>query len=904
MERGSRFRRLFRLERGAAGVAEEVDDELEFHFDMTIRELTGRGMAPDEAKREAERRFGDVSRTRSELAALGRARAGGERRARRGEAVLQDLRYALRGLRRKPGFTLGVVLTLGLGIGANATMFGIVDRLLFRPPAYLPRPDEVHRVYFVRTLDGTDRAIANTSYRRFEDVRASVTSFSEVAGFWRSELAVGVGEAAREVEVAMVSPELWRIFDARPVAGRFFGAAEDRLPDGSPVAVLGYEYWRSALGGRDVLGTRLRIGRRDYTVIGVAPKGFHALWMSPSAAFIPLAAGGAEIAEGMDDGFAGTYGFSWMQLLVRRKPGVTRETAEAELSRAYRASYAAQREVMPQVDPPERVRPRALAAPVLGERGPNRTTVAKVATWLVGVSIAVLVIACANVGNLLLARALGRRREIAVRLALGVTRRRLFGQLLLESVLLALLGGAAGLVLAEWGGGLVRAVLLPDVAWTDGMLDGRVLLFTAAAALLAGVFAGLAPVLQTRRADVAAALKAGAREGTYQRSRLRMGLIVLQCTLSVVLLAGATLFVQSFRNVHRLRLGYEPDRVLYVSARMRGEALSDEQADRLKERLLEGSRALPVVEQATRTLTVPFWMSVDNPIFVPGVDSVERFGIFTQQAASPGYFATMGTRILRGRPITEADRRGAPPVMVVSASMARTLWPGGDAIGRCVKVGADTMPCATVVGIAEDIKRESLSDDPGLLYYLSMAQYPPGAGGLFVRTRGPAAGRADEVRRALQRLMPGASYVNVTPMDDIVDPNMRSWRLGAAMFTAFGLLALLVAAVGLYSVIAYNVSQRTHELGVRMALGARRGDVVRLVLADALGLAGVAVVLGALIVLVAGRWVEPLLFDASARNPVVIAGIGAALLVIAAAASFLPALRASRVDPAVALRAD
>ena len=903
MERGSRFRRLFRLERGAADVDHDIGAELDFHFAMAVDELTARGMTAAEARREAERRFGSVDRTREELVALDRARLGSERRARWGATVAQDLRYAARGLRRKPGFTVAVMLTLGLGIGANATMFGIVDRLLFRPPAYLPNPAEVNRVYFSRFLRGEERNISNTSYRRYQDIRAGATAFAEIAGYWRADLAIGVGEEARETSVATVSPEFWRIFDAPPARGRFFRPDEDRLPAAAPVTVLGYEYWQSALGGRDVIGSRLHIGRRDYTVIGIAPKGFHALWLTPSAAYIPLAAGGAEISDGGMD-FATEYGNQWMEILVRRKPGVSAEAASAELTRLYRSSYAAQRLAQPQLESVEKVRAHALATPVQRERGPNQTTVAKVAVWLIGVSLVVLVIACANVGNLLLARALGRRREIAVRLALGVSRRRLLGQLFLESMLLAALGGVAGLVFAEWGGSLIRATLLPDAAWTDAVFDRRVLAFTALAALAAGLLAGIAPVLQARRADVAAALKAGAREGTYQRSRLRMGLLVIQCALSVVLLVGAALFVRSFRNVHQLRLGFDPDRLLYVATESRGEALTDEQMGLLKERLLDGARRLPGVEQASRGVTVPFQRSVDVSLYVPGIDSVDRLGIFTQQAVSPGYFETMGTRILRGRPIRATDRQGAPLVMVVSASMARTLWPGGEAIGQCVKVGSDTMPCAEVVGVAEDVKRESLTDDAGLLYYLSMAQYPPGVGGLFVRTRGLAAAQAESVRRGLQALMPGAAYVNVIPMDDIVGPNMRSWQLGATMFSAFGILALLVAAVGLYSVIAYNVSQRTHELGVRVALGARTHDILRLVLTDAMRLAVVAVVLGTAAVILAGRWVEPLLFGTSARDPLILAVIGVGLLAIAGIASFIPAIRASRVDPAVALTAD
>jgi predicted permease len=385
---------------------------------------------------------------------------------------------------------------------------------------------------------------------------------------------------------------------------------------------------------------------------------------------------------------------------------------------------------------------------------------------------------------------------------------------------------------------------------------------------------------------------------------MRMGLLVFQCALSVVLLVGAALFVRSFRNVSQLRLGYDPDRVLYVALQSRGVELSDEAMDALKERIRAAAEELPAVEAATRTLTVPFFQSADVDLFVPGIDSVQRFGIFTMQAASPGYFRTMGTRIIRGRPITEEDRRGAPRVMVASESMARVLWPGKDAIGQCVKVRADTVPCTTVVGIAEDIRRESLTEDTGFLYYLSMAQFSRGAGGLFVRTRGPADEQSAAVRSALQRLMPGASYVTVTPMEEFVAPNMRSWELGATMFSIFGMLALVVAAVGLYSVIAYNVSQRTHELGVRMALGARTSDIVRIVLTDALKLAVAAVALGTVVVLYAGKWVEPMLYGTSARDPLVILAIGAGLLAIAAVASFVPALRASRVDPGLALRAD
>jgi predicted permease len=904
MSRIPGLRRLFRLGR-PQDVERSVDDELRFHFDETVRELVAGGMPPGEARREAERRFGDREAAREQMAALDRERVGAERRSEWWSALAQDLRYAARGLRLKPGFTAAVVVTLGLGIGANATMFGIVDRLLFRPPAYLAHPDEVHRVYFVRTLDGSEFVGSSTGYRRYRDLRAMTSRFSDFALYFSPTLAVGAGEEARELPVQAVSASFWRFFDARPVIGRFFAADEDRLPEGTDVAVLGYGYWRTRFQGRgEALGTRLRIGRHDYTIIGVAPKGFMGVEQQPPAAFIPITAGIAERGPpGVD--LAGTYGWSSPDVLVRRRDGVSVAAASADLTRAYLLSYAQQRLERPGTAPAEITKPHALAGPVLSERGPQVSDDAKVALWLVGVAAIVLIIACANVGNLLLARAFGRRREIAVRLALGIGRGRLVAQLFTESALLALLGGAAGIAIAQWGGGVLRATLLPQVAWTSTLADPRVLTFSMLIAIAAGVLAGLAPVVHAGRADVASALKAGVREGTYHRSRLRTGLLVVQGALSVVLLVGAGLFVRSFRNVRALPLGFDADRLLSVSLEMRGVELSKEESARLRLSLVERARQIPGVEGAARALTVPFANTWSFPVSVPGVDTARINHLdISLQAASAGYLETMGTHLLRGRTISDDDRTDAPLAMVVSQSLARLLWPDRDALGQCVRIGADAVPCHTVVGIVEDIKHSDFRDDPGLNYYLSSAQWRPELGGLMVRTRGDASAMAAATRHALQSLMPTPAYVTVTPLADIVAPRMRQWALGATMFTVFGVLALVVAAVGLYSVVAYSVAQRSHELGVRVALGAQVRDVVRLVVGDALRVALVAVVLGLLAARVAGRWIAPLLFETSPADAPIFMGVAVVLVAVAAAASFVPARRAARVDPCIALRAD
>jgi len=384
-----------------------------------------------------------------------------------------------------------------------------------------------------------------------------------------------------------------------------------------------------------------------------------------------------------------------------------------------------------------------------------------------------------------------------------------------------------------------------------------------------------------------------------------VALLVAQGALSVVLLVGAGLFVRSLRKVESVALGYDVDPVLIVDLQMRGVNLDSASAVALRARLLEEARTIPGVERASRRIVVPFWSSWNMSIYVAGIDSTDRLGEFDLNAVSPDYFATMGTRLLRGRGISESDVAGAPRVMVVGESMARVLWPGREALGQCVRVGSDTVPCTTVVGIAETIRAQRLDRDAGYFYYyVSSAQFNPDRGGLFVRTRGPAVDAKETVRRRLQALMPGPSYLTVTPLSDILGSQRLSWRLGAALFTVFGALALVLAAIGLYSVVAYNVAQRTQEMGVRIALGARMHDVARLVLSEGMKLAAVGIALGGAIALVVSRWVKPLLFGVSPRDPVVFGGVALVLLVVAALASFVPARRAARVDPMQALRTE
>jgi predicted permease len=376
----------------------------------------------------------------------------------------------------------------------------------------------------------------------------------------------------------------------------------------------------------------------------------------------------------------------------------------------------------------------------------------------------------------------------------------------------------------------------------------------------------------------------------------------MQGALSVVLLVGAGLFVRSLNNVRNVWLGFDAGPVLIVDLNMRGVQLDSVHEVDLRRRLLERARATPNVRSATLQIGIPFWSTWSQGLFVAGIDTVARLGRFDLSAVSPDYFETMGTRILRGRGIQATDLEHSQLVTVVSQAMANTLWPKEDAIGKCIRMSADTNPCRYVVGVAEDIKSHQLSNEPDMYYYLPATQFNPNQTGIFVRVRGDAAQYAEAVRRSLQSEMPNPAYITTTPLSQVIGDQTRSWRLGASMFSAFGLLALLLAAIGLYSVIAYNVAQRTHELGVRMALGAQARDVIRLVVREGIGFGIAGVVIGGAIALWAGRFMAPLLFEVSPRDPVVFVAVGITLLVVALAASWLPALRASRVEPTRALR--
>ena len=892
------FKRLPRIFRGRAGIRADVDDEISMHIDETIRSLVGQGLDHDAARAEAMRRFGDIATTRRAMTSSAQRQLGRSRL----DAIAFDLRYSLRQLRRSPGFAASVIVTLGLGIGANAAMFGLLDRLLLRPPAHVRDAGQVRRVYLTQPEGTADITVTEVSYRRLVELREAAADAIDLAGVSPNSFVAGDGEAAREIRGALVTPNFFSMVGARPHLGRFFVGPEVG-PDGTPEVILGYEWWRSAHGADStILGRVLRVGTGRFTVVGVAPPGFTGADITQVDAWLPVLSARA-IFTHLGTEWHQQHNFSWVNLLGRLREGVTESQAAERLTAAYRQSREQQGGAVPSA---EVSRSGARLFPLLRQRGPERNDDTRVALWLGAVAFIVLLLACTNVANLLLARAIDRQGEVAVRVALGVSRGRLVRQLLIETGMLTLAGALTGLVFARLTSQALRASLLAGADLGDHGLDGRTIAFALVLALAACVLSGLGPAWASSRTDVRTMLGAAGR-GTRRSTPFRATLLVMQTALSTMLLIGAGLFVRSLTVAQSTRLGYDADRLVLLTLRNRSPEPLPGGTSAVYRQLAVNARGIPGVTMAATTMQVPFSISGNTTIAVPGIDSVERLGEFRLNGVGDGYFAATGTRIIRGRALTDDDRLGSPLVMVVSDSMARTLWPGRDAIGQCVKVGGATSPCSEVVGVAENIHQYEIREEASLQYWFPESQQQGGNSGAFavlVRTDGDPARLAPALRSALLPSLPAGLHLSVRPLGTSVDRALRPWRLGATMFSAFGALGLLIATVGLFSALAFAVSQRRREFGVRVALGARTGGIIGMVLRHGLRLTVAGVAIGVAVAFAAGGWLSPLLVGVGPRDPAVTLVVVLALGMAAVLAGLIPAWRAARVDPTDALRSD
>jgi putative ABC transport system permease protein len=815
--------------------------------------------------------------------------------ASRFDALLTELRFAVRTLRRAPGFVIAVTVTLALGIGANATMFGLIERLLLRVPERVRDPGRVvTAAKYERDSEGNEGVQEVLSYPIYRDL-TQLPAFSHVAAISTRNLTLGRGADARQVTGALVTSAYFDLLGVRPQAGRFFSPEDDALPNGLPVMIVSHEFWTARLGGdRAVLGRGLSVGARQFTVIGIAPPDFAGHDRRPVDLWIPMSAGRSSTPG--DTAWALGRQSYWLQVLARLREGVTPAVAAEQMTAALRAGA-------PPLAAGEEL--RGVLTSILPREALADSPVARSATLVAIVSVIVLLIACANVANLQLVRAIKRRREIAVRLALGMGRGRLSTQLVLESLLLALLGGAAALLVVFWGGEVMRRTLLAGMPLPGSVVSVQVLLFTSAISIGAGVLTGMAPLLEAGRSDLSHSLKQGSRGAGTRRSRTRAALLLAQAALSVLLLVGAGVFVRSLNKVSAIPLGMDASKVLVASVQTAGAAYSGVEEGALYQRLLETAQRSPDVESAALAFVLPFSSSWAERVRLPGgvrPPTTSEGGPYTN-GVSPDFFRTMGTRIVRGRGFTAADDERAARVAVVNETLARLWWPGQDAIGKCFHVGNDGAPCTMVVGIAENARRQAILEPEVVHYYLPIAQYQQPRV-LFLRARSNPALVQERLRRELQSAASDLPYVDVRPLSDALVRQTRSWRLGATMFGAFGALSLLLAGIGLFSVLAYDVAQRTHELGVRVALGAQPGDVLAMVVGRAVRLVAVGAAIGLLLALAAGGQVQALLYETSPHDPLVMAVVVTLVLVVGVVASAIPARRATRVDPATALRSD
>jgi predicted permease len=873
----------------------EIDDELRFHLENTIAELEDRGLTREQAETEAQRRFGPADRHRRRLVDLEIRRQSGQRRRASMEVLRTSVRSVLRGFRRSPGFTFGVLAILTLGLGVNAITFGLVDRLILSGPAGIQRPHELRRVVVHRqNRSGAALTTTEMSYPDYRDL-LNATQLAGVAAEAGGPALFGSGERAERIQANLVTANYFALLGVTPAVGRFFTSEESEQAS-ARVAVLSHAFWRRRFGSDPaVIGQVLHIESDRYTVIGVTPQYFTGTAVARVDVFLPLEAASDVQVQGP---WRTSRRFGWLTSVVRIAPGVAGAQAADEITALHRRGHTS-------ANRPGDPQPRLSLAPLNAVRGVTASNELSVAALVGSVALLVLLIAFANVANLFLGRTLRHRDALAVRVALGGGRSRLIAEEAVQGALMALAGSSIAVLVAATAARTVQALLFPNVHWLDTPVNVRLIAFLVLCATIGGAIAAALPVWHVGRSDVARWLRIGNQRAS--RTRTQSLMLVVQGALSVLLLVGAGLFARSLSAAQALDLGVDTSRLLVVST------LRDESRPRadFQTALRAAVEKIPGVDRTTRAEgTVPFVSSWVERMNVPGLAErpvVDDGGPYIH-TVEPGYFETVGTAIVEGRSFTAADREGAPLVAIVNRTMARLYWPGDTPIGKCIEVGADNPPCATVVGIAENTRRQEIVEGDSLLYYVPMEQAPADlrGGRLLVRTQDgddtTMRRVAETIRREALLLEPDLRYVTARPLDDVISPQLRAWRLGASLFSVFGLLALTVASVGLYSVIAFDVEGRRREIGIRAALGAPSAAILRLVVGEGLRVAAAGVALGLALAWMLAPLLSNLLYGVTPQDAIVYLLVTVALLTAALVASAGPALSASRIEPSQALR--
>jgi putative ABC transport system permease protein len=855
-------------------VERELAEEIDACLEMLAQAKVAEGVDPEEARRAALIELGGVDQVKESVREV---RVGHFFRT-----VWQDLRYGARTLRKSPGFTAVVVLTLALGVGANTAVFSVVNAVLLRPLAYR----DPSRLVTVLHDGWAPVAPAN-----FLDWREQSRSFESMAAAQSWNLTMTGQGQPEQLNVLQTSAEMFHVLGVDAALGRTYAAGEDQ-PGREHVVVISHGFWQRRFGGdRGVVGRQVTLDGEAYTVIGVMPPDFQfaPFWATHAEAWLPL-----NLGRRVND----RRGQS-LRVFARLKDGVTQAQAQTEMetiNRRLEEQYPRENEgPAVSVDP--------LHEKVVGKSRPALLVI-------LGAVGFVLLIACANVANLMLTKSALRRKEIAVRIALGAGRRRVVRQLLTESLLLSLAGGGAGLLLASWSNSTLASLgpdSLPRVR-TVG-LDANVLVFTLGLCVLVGLLFGLAPALRSTKTDLTESLKDRSRGSTSDRrqERVRKFLVVGEIAVSLVLLIGGGLTMRSFLRLTSVDPGFDPRGVMTATVPLAGPRYStDEQRAAFFKLLTERVSSLPGVKSASVINHLPLGGDVWTYGFTvegrPAPTDAERPSA-VYRVARPDYFRTMGAALLKGRDFTERDDASSPGVVIVNEALARRQWPGEEPLGKRITVNGESGKPREVVGVVRDLKQGEWASEPKPEMYLPHSQAaPPRSMTLVVRASSDTSEVAREVRREVWAIDKDLPVSQVASMEDVVAESVAQQRFNTLLIGVFAAAALMLAAVGVYGVMSHTVTQRTHEIGVRMALGARGRDVLGMIIRQGLVLTLIGLAVGLAGAFALTRVMDSLLYEVSATDPLVFGGVAAALTLSALLACYVPARRATKVDPMEALR--
>src|ERR1700722_3002031 len=880
-----RLRSLFKR----SAVEGELDEELQFHFEQQVQKHVRSGLTREEAMRRARLEFGGADQIKEEC------------RDARGihllEIFLQDLRYGLRILARSPGFVAIAVLTLALGIGANATIFSFIDALLLHPPSGIVETGRLVSVWN-RTANGQQMQFSYPDYLYFRDHNQV---FSDFIAYSSDPMQASWTQAGHSslIYVRLASANYFSTLGVKAFTGRGFFADEDNVPGKHPVVVLSRRFWQERMGSDPgIVGKTLTLNARTFTVVGVAPADFSDLEPGFQAdAWAPISMQ-KELAPGMD--LLGERTGYWIFVVGRLKAGVSPKQAQAN------ASVLAQQLA---VDHPDTNKGwDAVISPLTGLDPEIRGNAVAFGTLLMVLVALVLLIACANAANLLLARASPPRHETAIPAALGAKRSRIVCQVLTESILLSLMAGFVGILISIWAGPLILALKPSMLSFIklDLPLDWRLIVFTLVISTATGVIFGLAPALNCSKVDVISQLK-DETLGSHRKSRFSNALIVIQVALCVVLLIGASLCLRSLWNARSIDPGFEVIKRLAVSLDLRILGYSDARGKVFYSQLLERLRALPGVRSASATDYLPLgFEATTQGIVIEGEppDKMKGIGVGAM-SVGPDYFKTMGIPLLEGREFSNHDNELTPAVIIVNEALAHQLFPGQNVIGKRLSTGRDSNQqriWSEIVGVVKTGKYRSLRETSKPFLYHAFFQAFDSRATIVVESTGDPRSQLPAVRGVIQSLDPALPIIESQTMSDYMKVPLFPAHITGVLLSVFGGVALVLTMVGLYGVIAYSIVKRTREIGIRVALGANRRDVLRLVLGQGLKLTLAGAAIGLLGALAVTRLIQDLLYGVSATDPTAFAVVTILLALVALAACYIPARRAMRVDPMDALR--